>query len=98
HTLRLLNGPGKNQVFTRRAAVTTIGRGLDNDLVLESTDVSSHHARFEYAGGAWQVVDLGSTNGTKVNGQPVERAALRDGDRVDVGSLHLQFLPYQVNQ
>jgi hypothetical protein len=96
HTLRLLNGPGKDQVFTIRASVTTIGRGLDNDLVLESTDVSRHHVRIEYAGGAWQVIDLGSTNGTKVNGQPVERAALRDGDRIDVGSLHLQFLPYQV--
>ncbi len=94
--LRLLNGPGKDRTFTIRAPITTIGRGLDNDLVLESTDVSRHHARIEYADDAFHLLDLGSTNGTRVNGRPVQQAALRDGDQIEFGSVQLQFLPYHV--
>lgn len=95
HTLRMLNGAGQDRVFTIRAATTTIGRGLDNDLVLESTDVSRHHARIEFREGQWLLFDLGSTNGTSVNAQPVQQAALRDGDTIALGGLQLQFLPYQ---
>ena len=96
HGLRLLNGPGKDRIFTLRAALTTIGRGTDNHLVLDSTDVSRHHARIEFARGQWRLVDLGSTNGTKVNGQPVREAALRLGDRIDFGTLQLEFVPQPV--
>lgn len=98
HTLRLLNGPGQDRVFTIRALVTTIGRGLDNDLVLESTDVSRHHARIEFNGGQWYLYDLGSTNGTRINGQAVSQAVLQGGERLEFGSLHLEFAPYQVGQ
>jgi hypothetical protein len=96
HTLRLLNGTGQDRVFTIRAVATTIGRGLDNDLVLESTDVSRHHARIEFREGQWLIFDLGSTNGTRVNERPVQQAALRDGDRIAFGGLQLEFLPYQL--
>lgn len=97
HTLRLLNGTGQDRVFTIRAAATAIGRGLDNDLVLESTDVSRHHARIEFREGQWLIFDLGSTNGTRVNEQPIQQMApLRDGDRIAFGSLQLEFLPYQL--
>jgi FHA domain-containing protein len=98
HTLRLLNGPGQDRVFTIRAPITTIGRGLDNDLVLESTDVSRHHARIEFNAGQWQLLDLGSTNGTRVNGQPVRQALLQAGARLEFGSLQMEFAPYQVGQ
>lgn len=76
--------------------MTTIGRGTDNDLVLESTDVSRHHARIEFVGGYWRIVDLGSTNGTRVNGQPVRESVLRLGDRIDFGTLQLEFVPQPV--
>jgi hypothetical protein len=96
HGLRLLNGPGKDRVFTMRSTVTTIGREKDNDFILESTDVSRHHARVECNGGRWQIVDLGSTNGTKVNGQRVPSAILRPGDRIEFGTLQLEFVPQPV--
>ena len=96
HGLRILNGPGKDRVFTMRAAVTTLGRGTDNDLVLDSTDVSRYHARIEFVGGRWQLLDLGSTNGTKVNGQPVQSTTLRHGDKIDIGTLQLEFVPLPV--
>jgi len=96
HALRMLNGPGKDRLFTMRGAVTTIGRGIDNDLVLESTDVSRHHARVESNGGQWRIIDLGSTNGTKVNGQPVRDIVLRPGDKIEFGTLQLEFVPQPV--
>ena len=95
--LRVLNGAGQDREFTIRRATTTIGRALDNDLVLESTDVSRHHARIEYRDGRYQIADLGSTNGTKVNGRPVHgSASLSDGDEIEFGSLQLRFMPYQI--
>lgn len=97
HALRILNGPTKDRIFTMRANVTTIGRERDNDLVLESTDVSRHHARVECNGGQWQIVDLGSTNGTKVNSNAVRQAVLRPGDRIEFGTLHLEFIPQPVS-
>jgi hypothetical protein len=96
HGLRMLNGPGKDRVFTMRSLVTTIGRDKDNDFVLDSTDVSRHHARVECNGGQWQIIDLNSTNGTKVNGQRVPRAVLRHGDRIEFGTLQLEFVPQPV--
>lgn len=94
HILQLLNGGGRERIFTVRSACTTIGRGLDNDLVLESTDVSRHHAKLEYQDERYHLVDLGSTNGTRVNGRQVGHALLQDGDEIEFGSLHLRFLPY----
>jgi hypothetical protein len=91
HLLQLLNGPAQDRTYTIRSAVTTIGRGLDNDLVLESTDVSRHHARVEWADGEYHLVDLGSTNGSRINGRQIERAPLHDGDQIEFGSLHLRF-------
>ena len=95
-TLRLLDSAGQERLFTIRAVATTIGRGLDNDLVLESTDVSRHHARIDYRDGQWHLTDLGSTNGTRVNGQPINQALLRAGDHLELGGVRLEFSPYQV--
>ncbi|MCA9985622.1 MAG: protein kinase [Anaerolineales bacterium] len=49
-------------------ATLVIGRGADSDIVLENDNVSRHHARLEYTGSSWQIVDLGSTNGTFLHG------------------------------
>lgn len=89
--LRVLEGPLAGQTFLIRKKVTTIGRALDNDIVLEVLDVSRRHARIEFVEGRFEVVDQGSTNGTLVNGRAVERAPLSNGDRLTLGTVALEF-------
>jgi hypothetical protein len=85
--LRFLNGPQRSLETTIARPVTTIGRAAGNDLILDVGDVSRHHARLEQSAGELRVIDLGSTNGTRVNGQPVRAARLRPGDEVSFGTI-----------
>ena len=69
--------------------VISIGRAVDNDIRLTNALVSRHHCRIETgAEGSW-VVDLGSANGTSVNGSKVTRRLLEAGDRVQVGAARI---------
>ena len=63
----------------------TVGRGEENDVALNAHGISRNHARVFLEDGAWQVEDLGSTNGTRVNNSKVEKRALADGDTVAFG-------------
>ncbi|MCQ4083365.1 FHA domain-containing protein [Streptomyces sp. RB6PN25] len=66
--------------------VMRIGRALDNDLVVSDLQVSRHHAEFHaHPDGRMEIVDLGSHNGTYVNGQPVEGHLIGPSDIVGVG-------------
>jgi hypothetical protein len=67
-----------------------VGRARDNDLVLRDAEVSRTHVRFESRNGIVYVDDLGSSNGTFLNGQRVtESIEVREGDRVDVGTTRM---------
>jgi diguanylate cyclase (GGDEF)-like protein len=69
-----------------------IGRDPECDLPLHDDNVSWRHARVEDRGaGEWAMVDLGSTNGIIVNGQPCKEAPLKPGDRVFVGKSVLEM-------
>lgn len=75
------------------SSVLAIGRLEDNDIVIDDDSfISSHHARIEIRPeGSW-VVDLGSTNGSYVNGQRVaDERSVRKGDRIQVGSTVLEM-------
>jgi adenylate cyclase len=61
-----------------------IGRRPSCDITLQFTNVSSHHCELELVNGYWQVRDLGSRNGIKVNGQRVESQWLLPGDELSV--------------
>ena len=91
---RLLDGSRRDQEMLIRKPVTTVGRALDNDIVLESGEVSRHHARFEYGNGEMRLVDLGSTNGTRINGQPITNERVGPGDEVAFGTLRARILPF----
>ncbi len=91
--LRFLSGPFQGRAMTldsRRPLL--IGRQPDADIVLTEDLVSRRHASIGYEGEALVVQDLGSTNGTYVNGARVERARLEEGDRVIVGGSILRVV------
>jgi pSer/pThr/pTyr-binding forkhead associated (FHA) protein len=66
-----------------------LGRGRNAEMMLAEPTLSRAHAAVGYDGGGFFVQDLRSTNGTLVNGERRERAALRDGDEIQIGRLHL---------
>jgi hypothetical protein len=70
----------------------TIGRSRDCDIVLDDSSISRRHAEIRPAGEGWTVADLGSTNGVRLNGRPVEGSRpLQAGDRVELGSTEIVF-------
>ena len=68
-----------------------IGRSRDCDIQLADANVSRRHAELRQEGASYWVVDLGSTNGTEVNGKRVKRAKLQDGDKIVLGSTEITF-------
>ncbi len=72
--------------FVLEVSPTRVGRGADNEIVLDGDSVSRRHAMFERRGEDWVVVDNGSTNGTYCNDEQIQKEVpLRNGDRVKVG-------------
>jgi hypothetical protein len=69
-----------------------VGRSSDLDMVLVEEMVSRKHARIAYEGDAIVIEDLGSTNGTFVNGEKIKRAQLKEGDRVLIGTSILKVI------
>ena len=70
---------------------TTIGRTPDNDLQIDASFVSRHHAVLLVTGQQTVIEDLNSTNGVLVNGQRISREVLNDGDQVMIGKARFRF-------
>jgi chromosome segregation ATPase len=70
---------------------TTIGRTPDNDIQVDTTFISRHHAVLLSNPDQCVVEDLNSTNGVKINGRPVNRQALRDGDTLTIGKSEFRY-------
>lgn len=69
-----------------------LGRSDDAECVLRDPNVSRRHAELRQdASGQWEIFDLGSTNGVKVNGRRVTEAPLREGDQVTIGTTTFRF-------
>lgn len=72
--------------------VAALGRSRECDCVFDDQNISRRHAELQRgSSGDWQVVDLGSTNGVKVNDRPVEKARLTPGDEVTLGTTRFIF-------
>jgi hypothetical protein len=69
----------------------TIGRSRESELVVDDPNVSRRHAELRKTIEGWMVVDLGSTNGVKVNGRRVHEEVLRPGDKITLGLVELDF-------
>ena len=85
----LLVGGGRRSVLSGSRVV--VGRSREADIVLEDPNVSRRHAELRRDDGGWQIVDLGSTNGIKVNGRRVDNQQLSAGDQITIGVTDLTF-------
>jgi pSer/pThr/pTyr-binding forkhead associated (FHA) protein len=89
--LVLLQEDGPEQEFELGKAEISLGRATTNDIVLGDGRVSRNHARLEFRAAGCQVIDLGSANGTRVNGLRVDRAELKPGDMLILGNSQLRY-------
>jgi pSer/pThr/pTyr-binding forkhead associated (FHA) protein len=85
-------GPNAGSRFLLDQSTTSAGRHPDSDIFLDDVTVSRRHAEFRLETGEFQVVDVGSLNGTYVNREPVDSAVLANGDEVQIGKFRLVFL------
>ncbi|MGC4107125.1 MAG: DUF3662 and FHA domain-containing protein [Thermomicrobiales bacterium] len=83
---RAVGGSRSGEVVRLDQIETTVGRADNNSFHIGSSDVSRYHAQIKIVGGVPRLEDIGSTNGTKVNGQDVRFADLAVGDRVAFGN------------
>ncbi len=89
--LTFLSPGGVEQEFTLGKASVSLGRGLTNDIVLPDVRVSRSHARVECGLAGCMLIDLGSANGSLLNGVKVARMALSPGDVITLGDSTLRF-------
>jgi hypothetical protein len=87
--VRLVAGDGRT--YPLAIGSTVIGRGDQANLRLPDVGISRRHARLDFDGGQVVLTDLGSTNGTMVNGQRVSAVALNPGDMIQIGTTTLTF-------
>ncbi|MCS6872018.1 MAG: FHA domain-containing protein [Anaerolineae bacterium] len=79
-------GPQPNQIYELSKDVISLGRDITNDIVVNDPEVSRHHCRLTRSGGGYTLEDLGSTNGTFINGQRISSARpLNSGDLIGLG-------------
>jgi len=89
--LIIASGPNKGQVFDVQESACSIGRAHSNRIVLYDRRVSARHALIEGGGDGFSIGDLGSSNGTYVNGVLVTRTVLEPGDTIQLGDTELAF-------
>ncbi|RMD73344.1 MAG: FHA domain-containing protein, partial [Chloroflexi bacterium] len=86
-----VSGPRAGHLFQLSDTPITIGRSPDNSIVIASQLASRRHAEIRREGGVYVLVDLGSSNGTLLNGKPVQRQILRTGDTFVIGDEVFRF-------
>lgn len=87
--LTVETGPQAGLTYVLGSGETLIGRGAECDIFLGDVTVSRHHAMVTTTKEALQLEDMGSTNGTYVNGARAETAGLKAGDELIIGKFHL---------
>jgi len=94
YSLLMASGPDSGRVYSLAQPLIKIGRDLTNDIIIQDPEVSRFHARLRRAGAEYQIEDLGSTNGTRLNDVLVtELTPLQNEDMVSLGTgIQLQYI------
>jgi len=91
-TLAVKQGPNVGQTFTVSKDQITIGRSSSNDIAIGDQEISRHHATISWENGQFVIRDMGSSNGTTVNGTRLTAPCpLRTGDLIGLGNIMLNF-------
>src|SRR5215470_16239055 len=85
----VLNEEGSEQTLKLAQDLITIGRSRENIIVVKNKKASRAHAKIERIGSTYQITDLGSGNGTKVNGSKIDFHTLAAGDEIKIGDATL---------
>jgi tetratricopeptide (TPR) repeat protein len=89
--LHVIGGADRGKTYELVLPETRVGRGADQDLVLADIAVSRRHFTVHAEGGRYRMRDLGSGNGTLVNGQRIDTVILNDGDQLECGNTLMRF-------
>lgn len=87
----VIHEDGEARTVTLAKDVITIGRLAECDVVVGDKGASRRHAQIRRKDDTYTVTDLGSTNGTRLNGQTIQTRELADGDRITIGATTLEF-------
>ncbi|MBW1921070.1 MAG: FHA domain-containing protein [Deltaproteobacteria bacterium] len=90
----LLNGSSEKRSFLLEKEVTVVGRGSSSDIVIDDPSVSRRHAKIIKKGDRFYAEDLGSQNGTWINGHPINpnfQIEIKEGDSIGVGNVSMSF-------
>jgi pSer/pThr/pTyr-binding forkhead associated (FHA) protein len=88
----VLQGPHRGAEYPLRREKTVLGRARSATLVFDEETLSREHAAIVYRAGRFILEDLGSANGCSLNGDPVQSAELKHGDRIQLGHIQLQLI------
>ena len=91
HASVVVREDGGERIVALSSDTVTIGRLADCDVVVKDKGASRKHAQLKRRDGAWTLTDLGSTNGTRLNGQTVQTRELADGDTITIGTTVIEF-------
>lgn len=90
--LLIVRGPGSGSRIELVGDEMTAGRSPETSIFLDDITVSRQHATFKRSGADWQLVDLGSLNGTYVNRDRVDTVVLHSGDEIQIGKYRFHYL------
>lgn len=93
-----ITGGGKDRVIELQKQEIIIGRGTKCGIRLPLKTVSRKHARLSLRNGEYSIEDLGSVNGTYVNGKKVAKCVLRNNDQIDIGEVKILLYEDQTLQ